>query len=62
MSVHLNRRLAVTLLAGLVVPLSTAQGKEPTGDAAIRLIVDEAIEPILRQHAIPGMVVAVTID
>ncbi|MFC3459119.1 class C beta-lactamase [Massilia haematophila] len=50
-------RLAMALVCSLACSLATA------ADAtAIRAIVDRAVRPVLAQHEVPGMAVAVTVD
>lgn len=61
----MNRCLTATLLATLAGSLAalSAQPHSGTGDPAeLRRIVDEAIRPVIAEHAVPGMAVAVTID
>lgn len=52
------RRLAIALLCSGILPAAAA-----TPDAAaIRRIVDRAVQPLMKQHGVPGMAVAVTVD
>ena len=60
MSSSFNRRVAGIVIAGFLAGISGVHAKEPDRDA-VRRIVDEAIEPLMAQHAIPGMAIAVTI-
>jgi beta-lactamase class C len=54
--------LSAGLAAAVLVPAADALAAGRGDDARIRQIIDKVIEPILRNHAIPGMAVAVTID
>ncbi|MGO4816763.1 serine hydrolase, partial [Cupriavidus sp. 2MCAB6] len=42
--------------------MSSAHGAGPDQDARVRQAVDDAVKPVIEQHRIPGLAVAVTID
>lgn len=53
------RAHALALLLALLVPLAPSAGKDA---AEVRAIVDGTIRPLMSQHDIPGMAVALTVD
>ncbi|MGO4666891.1 class C beta-lactamase [Bosea sp. 2YAB26] len=62
LSKRLYAGLAASVLAGTLGSLSSAHGAGPDQDARVRQAVDEAVKPVIEQHGIPGLAVAVTID
>lgn len=54
-----TRRTALALFPAFLTPLASSAGDDVD---SIRLIVDEAIRPVMLRHDIPGMAVALTID
>lgn len=54
----LNRRLAAALVACCCVPLP---GWAADDSGKIRALVDAAIRPLMAEHGMPGMAVAVTV-
>jgi beta-lactamase class C len=57
---QLTPSLAAAALA--LAGLSPALATEPDEAARVRRIVDEAMRPVIKQHGLPGLAVAVTID
>lgn len=51
--------LAIALAAFCFIPLSSRAALDP---AAIHAVVDKAIRPLMAEHEVPGMAVAITID
>lgn len=59
------RRPAHHLVTALACSFAVAAGSQaaaPANPAAIRAIVDQAVRPVMAQHDLPGMAVAVTVD
>jgi beta-lactamase class C len=54
----LKRRVAIALICGTCVPLP---GWAADNSEKIRALVDAAIQPLMAEHDVPGMAVAVTI-
>lgn len=53
------KRMALAVLSACLVPLTSWAADD---DARIRAIVDAAIRPLMAEHGVPGMAVAVTVD
>lgn len=59
---RVSLRLVAGVLVGVLGGLSHAHGAGPDRDAAVRQVVDAAMQPVIAQYGIPGLAVAVTID
>jgi len=55
----LIRRLVIVLACSGILPAAAAATLDA---AAMRGIVDRAVQPLMKQHGVPGMAVAVTVD
>lgn len=54
-----TRRLALALIAACCTPFASGADDD---SARLRAIVDDAIRPVMAEHRVPGMAVAVTVD
>nr|WP_245303659.1 class C beta-lactamase [Pseudorhodoplanes sinuspersici] len=55
-------KIAATLFVSTLSGLSPTLAAPQDQDAKVRQVIDDAIKPLLKQYAIPGMAVGVTID
>lgn len=60
----MNQRTLLQIIVALVFFKASAFGQRCDGDQKMRLaaVVNETIEPLLKEHEIPGMAVAVTVN